>query len=165
MRINNEIKSPNVRLIDEKGEQLGVVTFSSALSAAEEAGLDLVEVNPKADPPVCRIIDWGKFRYEQKKKLQKSKKVQATQEIKGIRLSVKIGKHDFDTKLTRAKKFLEKGNKLQLQLRFKGREMAHPELGQKVLQDFAVAMGEVIIEQQPKMQGRAMNMTVAPKKK
>jgi translation initiation factor IF-3 len=140
---------------------MGVVSLAEALLKAEEAGLDLVEVSPNLEPPVCKILDWGKYRYEQEKKLQKSKKLQKTQEQKGIRLSVKIGKHDFDTKAARAKEFLEKGNKLALQLRFRGREMAYPELGKKVLDEFVAALGEVKVEQEPKMQGRSMNMVVS----
>lgn len=123
-----------------------------------------MEVSPNADPPVCKILDYGKYRYEQEKKLQKSKKAQKNQEIKGIRLSVKIGQNDFDTKLKKAKGFIEKGDKVQLQLRFKGREMAHKELGEKVLRSFVEGIGEVTVEQEPKMLGRGMNMVVAPKK-
>lgn len=123
-----------------------------------------MEVSPNADPPVCKILDYGKYRYEQEKKLQKSKKAQKNQEIKGIRLSVKIGQNDFDTKLKKAKGFIEKGDKVQLQLRFKGREMAHKDLGEKVLRSFVEGIGEVTVEQEPKMLGRGMNMVVAPKK-
>lgn len=142
------------------------MALSEALAKASDAGLDLVEVSPNAETPVVRIIDYGKYRYEQEKKLQKAKKAQKNQEIKGIRLSVKIGKHDFDTKLARAKEFVDKGNKLSLQLRFKGREMAHPELGKKVLDEFVAALGEdIVVESDPKMQGRSMNMTVSQKKK
>lgn len=144
---------------------MGVVSLAAALLKAEEAGLDLVEVSPNLDIPVCKIIDWGKYRYEQEKKLQKAKKQQKVQEQKGIRLSVKIGKHDFETKVTQAKEFLAKGSKLALQLRFRGREMAHPELGAKVLKDFVEALGEVTVEQEPKMQGRSMNMTVSGPRK
>jgi translation initiation factor IF-3 len=141
-----------------------VVNLSEALLRAEEADLDLVQVSPDGETPVVKILDFGKYRYEQDKKIQKSKKAQTNQEIKGIRLSVKIGKHDFDTKLKRAKEFLEKGHKLSLQLRFKGREMAHPELGKKVLQDFVEALGDVSVDQEPKLQGRGMTMSVSPKK-
>lgn len=140
--------------------------LTEALTKAAEAGLDLVEVSPNAETPVVKIIDYGKYRYEQEKKLQKAKKAQKNQEIKGIRLSVKIGKHDFDTKLSRAQEFIEKGSKLNLQLRFKGREMAHPELGKKVLDEFVAALGEdMVVDAPPKMQGRSMNMTVSKKKK
>lgn len=127
-------------------------------------GVDLVQVSQDMDVPVAKLMDYGKYKYEQDKKLQKSKKAQKIQEIKGIRLSVKIGKHDFDTKLGKAKEFLEKGNKIGLQLRFRGREMAHPELGEKVIRDFVAELGDVVVEQQPKLQGRGMTMTVAPKK-
>lgn len=164
VRINSAIRAPKVRLIDAEGNQFGVVELSSALLKAEEAGLDLVEVSPNAETPVCKILDYGKYKYEQEKKLQKSKKAQKNQEIKGIRLSVKIGQNDFDTKLKRAKGFLEKGSKLQLQLRFKGREMAHRELGEKVLRSFVERLEDVTVEQEPKMLGRGMNMVVAPKK-
>lgn len=142
-----------------------MTSLEEALLKAEEAGLDLVEIAPGAETPVAKIMDFGKYRYEQEKKLQKSRKAQKSQEIKGIRLSVKIGKHDFDTKAEKAREFLEKGNKISLQLRFRGREMAHKELGEKVLRDFVSEMGEVVIEQEPKLQGRGMSMTIAPKKK
>lgn len=143
---------------------VGVVSLAEALLKAEESGLDLVEVSSNIEVPVVKILDFGKYRYEQEKKLQKSKKSQKNQEVKGIRLSVKIGQHDFDTKLQKGKSFLEKGHKLGLQLRFKGREMAHPELGKKVLSDFVTALGEVTVEQEPKLQGRGMTMTISPKK-
>lgn len=131
---------------------------------AEEAHLDLVEVSPNLEFPVCKIIDWGKYRYEQEKKQQRAKKNQKSQELKGLRLSVKIGKHDLETKLARAKEFLAKGNKISLQLRFKGREMAYPELGEKVLREFIEQLGEIRIEQEPKIQGRSMSMIVSPKR-
>jgi translation initiation factor IF-3 len=156
------IRAPKVRLIDENGEQLGVVSLDSALLKAQDAELDLVQVSPDSETPVCKILDYGKFKYEQEKKLQKSRKAQKNTEIKGIRLSVKIGQHDFDTKLKKAKEFLERGDKLTLQLRFKGREMAHTELGAGVLRRFVEALGEVKVEQEPKMLGRGMNMTIAP---
>lgn len=159
------IRAPKVRLIDENGDQLGIVSLDAALLKAEESGLDLVQVSPDMDEPVCKILDFGKYRYEQEKKLQKSKKAQKTTEVKGIRLSVKIGQHDFDTKLKRAIEFLGKGHKLALQLRFKGREMAHTELGAEVLKKFVAALGEVTVEQEPKMMGRGMTMVVAGSKK
>lgn len=162
VRINSSIRAPKVRLIDENGEQLGVVSLDVALLKAEDAGFDLVQVSPDGDSPVCKILDYGKYKYEQEKKLQKSKKSQKNTEVKGIRLSVKIGQHDFDTKLKKAKEFLERGNKLTLQLRFRGREMAHKELGVGVLRKFVEALGEVKVEQEPKMLGKGMNMTVAP---
>lgn len=163
VRTNGEIRAPKVRLIDQDGDMVGVVNLSEALLKAEEAGLDLVEV-AAGETPVVKILDYGKYRYELEKKLQKAKKAQKNQEIKGIRLSVKIGKHDFETKLEKAKDFIEKGSKLNLQLRFKGREMAHPELGEKVLRDFVEALGEVVVDQEPKLQGRGMTMSISPKK-
>lgn len=165
-RINRAIRAPKVRLIGENGDQLGVVSLSEALLCAEEAGLDLVEISPNAEPPVAKVMDYGKYKYEQEKKIQKARSKQKSREVKGIRLSVKIGKHDFDTKLKRAKEFVEKGHKLSLQLRFKGREMAHKELGEKVLRNFVAELGEeVVVEMEPKFQGRSMSMVVASKKK
>lgn len=158
------IRAPKVRLIDENGEQLGLVSLDSALLKAEDSGLDLVQVSPDMEEPVCKILDYGKFKYEQEKKIQKSKKTQKNTDVKGIRLSVKIGQHDFDTKLKRAKEFLGKNHKLSLQLRFKGREMAHTGLGADVLKRFVEGLGEVKVEQEPKMMGRGMNMTIAPVK-
>lgn len=132
---------------------------------AEKAGLDLVEISPNAEPPVCKVMDYGKYKYEQEKKIQKARLKQKNQDIKGIRLSVKIGKHDFDTKLKRAIEFIKRGHKLSIQLRFKGREMAHKELGEKVLRNFVMELGEdIIVEMEPKFQGRAINMVVAPKR-
>jgi translation initiation factor IF-3 len=166
LKINKEIRAQNVRLIDEDGTQHGVVSLSEALLKASDAGLDLVEVSPNGETPVVKIIDYGKYRYEQEKKLQKAKKAQKNQEVKGIRLSVKIGRHDFETKLARAKEFIEKGSKLSIQLRFKGREMAHPELGKKVMMDFVTELGpDMVIDAEPKLQGRSMNITVSQKVK
>lgn len=147
------------------GEQLGVIDLNEALLKAEEAGLDLVQVSPDDNSPVCKILDYGKYRYEQEKKLQKSKKSQKNTDVKGIRLSVKIGQHDFDTKLKKAREFLEKGHKLSLQLRFKGREMAHTELGKEVLMRFIEALGDVNIEQEAKLMGRGMTVVISPTNK
>lgn len=128
--------------------------------------MDLVEVSAGAEVPVVKMLDFGKFKYEQDKKIQKAKKAQKAQEIKGIRLSVKIGEHDFETKAKKAKEFLEKGHKVALQLRFKGREMAHKELGEKVLREFASILGEdIAVDQEPKLVGRGMTMVVGKKKK
>jgi translation initiation factor IF-3 len=154
------IRAPKIRLIDENGDQLGIVSLDAALLKAEESGLDLVQVSPDIDEPVCKILDYGKYRYEQEKKLQKSRKAQKNTDVKGIRLSVKIGQHDFETKLKRANEFLEKGHKLSLQLRFKGREMAHTELGKDVLKRFVESIPGAVIESDPKMMGRGMTMIV-----
>lgn len=143
---------------------MGEVSLGEALLKAEEVGMDLLQVSPNLDVPVCKIIDYGKFKYDQDKKLQKSKKQQKLQEMKNIRLSVKIGKHDFDTKLANAQKFIDKGHKVSLQLRFKGREMAHTDLGEKVLREFASQVTKVNVEQEPKLLGRGMTMIVAPER-
>lgn len=127
--------------------------------------MDLLQVSPDSEEPVCKIIDYGKFKYDQDKKLQKSKQLQKAQEIKNVRLSVKIGRHDFETKALSAKKFIEKGHKVSLQLRFKGREMAHTELGEKVLREFASEITGTIVEQEPKLLGRGMTMVIAPERK
>jgi translation initiation factor IF-3 len=165
IKLNASIRAPKVRLIDQDGEQLGVVSLREALLKAEEAGMDLLQVSPDSEEPVCKIIDYGKFKYDQDKKLQKSKQQQKAQELKSVRLSVKIGRHDFETKLAAAQKFIEKGHKVSLQLRFKGREMAHMELGEKVLRNFAAEIPNTIIEQEPKMLGRGMSMTIASERK
>lgn len=154
-----------MRLIDSDGTQIGIVSISEALLKAEESGLDLIEISPNLEVPVCKLMDYGKYKYDLDKKEQKAKKSRAQNEVKGIRLSVKIGKHDFDTKAKRAKEFLEKGHKISLQLRFKGREMIHRDLGEKVLRDFADSLGETITEQEPKMLGRGMTMVLGPGKK
>ncbi|MDD3678646.1 MAG: translation initiation factor IF-3 [Patescibacteria group bacterium] len=165
LRINHQIRAPKVRLIDSDGTQIGIVSISEALLKAEESGLDLIEISPNLEVPVCKLMDYGKYKYDLDKKEQKAKKSRAQNEVKGIRLSVKIGKHDFDTKAKRAKEFLEKGHKISLQLRFKGREMIHRDLGEKVLRDFADSLGETITEQEPKMLGRGMTMVLGPGKK
>lgn len=154
-----------MRLIDSDGNQVGIVGIEEALLKADEAGLDLLEVSPDLEIPVCKIVDYGKYKYDLTKKEQKSKKTRSQNDIKGIRLSVKIGRHDFETKARRAREFLEKGHKLSLQLRFRGREMAHQDLGEKVLRDFAAELGDVKIDQEPKMIGRGMTMVISPGKR
>ncbi len=145
---------PEVRVIDAQGEQLGVMSSQEALSLAEEKGLDLVEVSPKAQPPVCRIVDFGKMIYEKEKEDRKAKAKQKAGELKGIRLTANIGDHDFDTRVKQGIKFLEKGNKVSLELRLKGREKAHPEVGREVMQKFIDALGEGVQAEQPiKRQG------------
>ncbi|MBW6432009.1 translation initiation factor IF-3 [Patescibacteria group bacterium] len=165
LRVNEQIRAPKVRLIDSDGSQVGVVSLSEALLKAGEAGLDLLEVSSNLDIPVCKIIDYGKYKYDLDKKEQKSKKSRSINDVKGIRLSVKIGRHDFETKAKRAREFLDKGHKLSLQLRFRGREMAHRDLGEKVLKDFVAELGEVNVDQEPKLLGRGMTMVVSPGKR
>jgi len=152
-----------VRLISDEGEQLGVVATKAAIEMAIEAGLDLVEVSPNAVPPVAKIMDWGKYRYEQQKQQQKAKAKQKTTELKTIRLGVKIGSHDLETKLRTATKFLEHGDKVKFQLRFRGREVVHKELGEKILLGIAETLAEIAeVEQVPTFAGREMTLVVAP---
>lgn len=154
-----------MRLISEEGEQLGVVSTRSAIDMAKEASLDLVEVSPNAVPPVAKIMDWGKYRYEQQKQQQKAKSKQKTQELKTIRLGVKIGAHDLETKLRTASKFIEHGDKVKFQLRFRGREVVHKELGEKILLGIAETLADrTDVEQAPTFAGREMTLVVAPTK-
>lgn len=154
-----------MRLISHEGEQLGVVSTSSAKEMALEAGLDLVEVSPNAVPPVAKIMDWGKYRYEQQKQQQKAKAKQKTTELKTIRLGVKIGSNDLNTKLRTATKFLEHEDKVKFQLRFRGREVVHKELGEKILLGVAESLSEIAeVEQTPTFAGREMTLVVAPKR-
>lgn len=154
-----------MRLISNEGEQLGVVSTSSAIEMAKEAGLDLVEVSPNAAPPVAKIMDWGKHRYELQKQQQKAKAKQKTTELKTIRLGVKIGSHDLDTKLRTAEKFLDHEDKVKFQLRFRGREVVHKELGEKILLSVAEKLSEKSeVEQVPTFAGREMTLVVAPRK-
>lgn len=165
-RINNQIRPREVRLITADGEQFGIVPLQRALDMAREDGLDLVEISPNAVPPVAKIMDWGKFKYEQQKQQQKQKAKQKVIEVKGIRLGIKISEHDLDTKLKSAEKFIAKENKVKFQVRFKGREVTHKELGTKLLETIKERLAEVSdIEQPPTSQGRDMFMVVAPKKK
>lgn len=153
-------------MISNDGEQLGIVQIAKALELAEEAGLDLVEVSPNAKPPVVKIIDWGKYQYEIQKQQQKQKAKQKTIEVKGIRLGIKISEHDLTTKLRATEKFLAKQNKVRFQLRFRGREVAHKEIGERILNSIADRLSEVAdVEQQPIFAGREMTLIVAPKKK
>jgi translation initiation factor IF-3 len=152
-------------LISETGEQVGVVTLAEALRMSDEAGLDLVEVSPNAVPPVAKILDWGKYKYEQQKQLAKAKQKQKITEIKGVRLGVKISENDIATKLRNAEKFLAKGDKVKFQLRFRGREVVHKDLGEKLLLSIAERLSETAdVEQKPTFSIRDMTMVVAPKK-
>ncbi|MCP8617075.1 translation initiation factor IF-3 [Salirhabdus salicampi] len=161
--INERIRAREVRLIDANGEQLGVKSRQEALELAEKANLDLVMVAPNAKPPVCRIMDYGKFRYEQQKKDKENRKKQKVINIKEVRLSPAIEEHDFNTKLRNARKFLAKGDKVKATVRFRGRAITHKELGQKVLDRFAEQCNDVaVVETKPKMEGRNMFMMLAP---
>jgi translation initiation factor IF-3 len=157
--MNERIRVPEVRLIGEEGEQVGVVPTDQAREMARVAGLDLVEVASNARPPVCRLMDFGKYKYEQRKKQQRAKEKQHRIKVKGIRLRPKTDQHDFETKLGHARRFLEQGNKVQVTLLFRGREMAHIDLGRDLLRRFAEELSEVsTVERFPKLEGRRMTM-------
>lgn len=166
--INEQIRFSQVLVIGPNGEQLGVKSKADAMTLAGYAGFDLVLINGTANPPVCKLLDYNKFKYEKKKKTKESMKKQRENnaELKEFRLSVNIDKHDFDTKLKNVSKYLEKGHKIKVSIRFRGREMAHTELGKDVLLRFADNLGELAeVEQQPKLEGRSMYIGLAPKKK
>lgn len=165
--INEQIRANEVLVIGPNGEQVGVKSLKDALTLASYAGLDLVLMNPNGNPPVCKVMDYNKYRYEKSKKEKESlkKQKQNSQEIKEFRLSPVIDVGDFDTKLRNAKKYLEKGDKVKLSIRFKGRQMAHPELGREVLEKFAARVEDVAsVEASCKLEGKIMTMLLAPKK-
>ncbi|WP_295525237.1 translation initiation factor IF-3 [Novosphingobium sp. Chol11] len=163
-RYNTLIVSPKVRVIDENGENIGVMYTREAIEQAAEVGLDLVEVSPNADPPVCKFLDVGKFRYEAQKKANLARKSQKTQEIKEIKMRPNIDDHDYDTKMRSVTKFLEEGDKVKLTLRFRGRELAHQQLGMNLLRKVQEDVAEIAkIEAFPRMEGRQMLMVLAPK--
>ena len=165
LMINEQIRDKEVRVIDADGNQLGIMSSREAMELAREADLDLVKIAPTAKPPVCKIIDYGKFRYEQSRKEKQAKKNQKTVEIKEIRMSPNIDTNDLNTKINAAKKFLAKGNKVKVTLRFRGREMAHVNNSRHILDDFAEALSEfATVEKQPKLEGRNMSMMLTEKK-
>jgi translation initiation factor IF-3 len=158
-RMNDKIRVPEVRLVGEDGEQIGLVATDDARERARLASLDLVEVAPQARPPVCRLMDFGKYKYEHRKKMQKAREKQHRIRIKGIRLRPKTDEHDFNVKLARARKFLEQGNKVQITLLFRGREMAHIDLGRNLLIRFSEELADLSsVERMPKMEGRRMTL-------
>ncbi len=147
------------------GDQIGVMGIREALAQAEEEGLDLVEIAPQAEPPVCRIMDWGKYRFEASKKAQAARKKQKQIQVKEVKFRPGTDDHDYDVKLRNVKRFIEDGNKVKVTLRFRGREMAHQELGRELLKRVETDMGEeIVVEQYPRMEGRQMVMMIAPKK-
>ncbi|MCK9522243.1 MAG: translation initiation factor IF-3 [Proteobacteria bacterium] len=157
------IRRPEVRVINPDGQQLGIQPIRQAIALAQEFGLDLVEINPKADPPVCRIMDFGKFKYEQKKQAAVAKKRQRIIEIKEVKMRPKTDTHDFDFKIKHVRRFLEEGNKAKLTIRFKGREMAHPDMAAKLLDKVVEACRDIaVVEQTYRMEGRTMTMILAP---
>ena len=160
--INEQIRDKEVRLIGADGEQLGIVSSREAQKIADEAGLDLVKIAPNAKPPVCKVIDYGKYRYEQARKEKDAKKKQKTVELKEIRLSPNIEANDLNTKTNAARKFLAKGNKVKITLRFRGREMAHMNSSKHILDDFAEALSDIaVVEKAPKVEGRSIGMVLA----
>ncbi|MCR5488194.1 MAG: translation initiation factor IF-3 [Lachnospiraceae bacterium] len=163
--INEQIRDREVRVIGADGEQLGIMPIRDALQAAEDAELDLVKIAPTAKPPVCKIVDYGKFKYEQIRKEKDARKKQKTIEIKEIRLSPNIDTNDLNTKVNAARKFLVKGNRVKITMRFRGREMAHMNASRHVLDDFAENLSDVaVVEKPPKVEGRTMTITLAEKK-
>lgn len=150
--------------MDSDGSQLGIMPLQQAMELAEQRNLDLVKIAPQAKPPVCKIIDYGKFRFEQAKREKEQRKNQRVVEIKEVRLSLNIDTHDFETKKNHAVRFISEGNKVKASIRFRGREMGHPELGQEIMKKFADAMSEVAnVEKAPKLEGRTMLMFLTPK--
>ena len=163
--INDQIRDREVRVIGADGEQLGVMSIADAMREAENAELDLVKIAPNANPPVCKIVDYGKFKYEQIRKEKDARKKQKIVEIKEIRMSPNIDKNDLNTKMSAARKFLAKGNRVKVTLRFRGREMAHMQDSKYILDDFAEALSDVaVVDKAPKVEGRTMTITLAEKK-
>ncbi|TAH42713.1 MAG: translation initiation factor IF-3 [Betaproteobacteria bacterium] len=164
-RVNGEINAPEIRLVGEEGEQLGIVSVNTALNMAEEAGLDLVEIAPMAKPPVCKLMDFGKFKYQEQKKAHEARLKQKQVQVKEVKLRPGTDENDYQIKLRNLKRFLEDGDKCKVTLRFRGREMAHQEFGLRQLERVKADLEELgQVEQMPKMEGRQMIMVIAPKK-
>lgn len=165
LRINQGIRVPQVRVIDFEGKQLGILPIAEALAEAGKVGMDLVEVAPNSSPPVCRIMDYGKFRYQQSKKLQVARKSAATVQIKEMRLRPKIDEHDREIKIRKVKEFLEEGDKVKISMLFRGREIAYTGIGLKIMESIRDELESIAtVEQQPRIEGRSMVMVVSPKK-
>lgn len=162
-RINSDIRVDEVRLVDSEGNMKGVVKIDEALKLAEEEGLDLVEVSPNAEPPVCKILDYGKYKYEQQKKANEARKKQKTVDVKEVKMSPRIEKNDYDVKMRNATRFLNDGNKVKVSMRFRGREMAHQDIGRDLFAQMIEELGELAtVELKPKFEGRQMIMILAP---
>jgi translation initiation factor IF-3 len=163
-KINDQIRAREVRLIDETGTNVGVVARFDAQEKANAAGLDLVEISPDAEPPVCKILDYGKFKYQEQKKAAEARKSQKIVEIKEIKMRPSIDDHDYDVKIKAMRRFFEEGDKVKVTLRFRGREMAHMQLGMQVLQRVKLELGDTVkVESEPRLEGRQMVMVLAPK--
>ncbi|RFF28004.1 MULTISPECIES: translation initiation factor IF-3 [unclassified Wenzhouxiangella] len=164
-RRNEDITAREVRVVGSEGDQIGVMAIRDALARAGEEGMDLVEIAPQAEPPVCRIMDWGKYRFEQSKKAQAARKKQKQVQIKEVKFRPGTDDHDYDVKMRNLRRFIEEGDKVKVTLRFRGREMAHQELGLEILQRVEKDMAEeTVVEQRPRMEGRQMVMMLSPKK-
>ncbi len=162
-RVNEQIRTDKIRLIGADGSQVGVVSVKEGLLAAEEAGLDLVEISPNADPPVCKVMDYGKFKYEQQKKANEARKKQKVIEIKEIKVRPTIEEHDYNVKMRSARRFLEEGNKVKVTLRYRGREMSHQELGMEILNRMCKELEDLgKLEMTPRTEGRQVMMILAP---
>ncbi len=163
-RVNDMIDAPSIRVVGADGEMVGVVSVQEGLDIAFDAGLDLVEVSPNADPPVCKVLDYGKYKYEEQKRKNEARKKQKVIDVKEIKMRPGIDVHDYDVKIRSAKRFLDDGDKVKVTIRFRGREMAHQELGMKVLNRIRVELDDLAkVEQFPKMEGRMMTMVIAPR--
>ncbi len=162
--INWEIRAPEVRVIDSDGTQIGILSLKEAVKIAEDQGLDLVEVSPNSTPPVCRIMNYGKYKYQQRKRSQESRKHQTVIHVKEIKLRLRTEEHDLQFKLRHARRFLSEGNKVKISILFRGREIAHPEFGKEILNHFIEGAKDIMmVEQQPRLEGRSMIMILAPK--
>lgn len=162
-RINTQIRADKIRLVGADGEMIGVVSVPEGLRVAKEAGLDLVEVSPNAEPPVCKVLDYGKYKYEQQKRAAEARKKQKVVVIKEVKLSPRIDKHDLEVKMKAVHKFLDEGDKVKLTLRFRGREMSHQEIGMKLLEKIREDLGSTVrVEHEPKLEGKIIIMIVAP---
>lgn len=162
--INDEIQEKEIRLIGSDGEQMGLMSSAEAQKIADEQDLDLVMISPNAKPPVCKIMDYGKFRFEQNKKVKEAKKNQHVMDVKEIRMSPGIGENDFNTKLKNGQKFLADGDRVKVSVRFRGREMAHTNIGEKLLRDFAEKCADIAnLDKEPKLEGRSMSIFLSPK--
>jgi translation initiation factor IF-3 len=162
-RMNDEIRTPTIRLIDPEGNMIGVVPVKQGLAMAEQYGLDLVEISPTAEPPVCKVLDYGKYKYETQKKASEARKKQKVVALKEIKMRPNIDPHDYGIKMKNVRKFIADGDKVKFTLRFRGREMSHQELGMKLLQQVKADMeGEIRVESEPRLEGRQMVMVIAP---
>lgn len=164
-RMNRQITAQKIRLVGVDGEMIGIVSLREGLVAAQEAGLDLVEISPNAEPPVCKVLDYGKFKYEEQKRAAEARKKQKVVHIKEIKLRPMIGKHDLEIKIKQMHKFLEDGDKVKVSLRFRGREMSRPELGHELMDTVKTSLADIAkVEYQPKLEGQMMIMVLGPAK-